>query len=52
MKEKALAAETGFSAGSLFSGTSELRNYLRLSFAHYNENDIRVGIARLRPVFD
>lgn len=52
LKDKALAAETGFSAGSLFSGTSELRNYLRLSFAHYSEDDIREGIARLRPVFD
>jgi DNA-binding transcriptional MocR family regulator len=52
LKNKALAAETGFSAGSLFSGTSELRNYLRLSFAHYNEDDIREGVARLRPVFD
>ena len=31
---------------------SELRNYLRLSFAHYNEEEIRDGIARLRPLFD
>jgi DNA-binding transcriptional MocR family regulator len=51
LKDKALAAETGFTAGSLFSGEGELRNYLRLSFAHYNEDDIRRGIARLRTIF-
>jgi DNA-binding transcriptional MocR family regulator len=29
-----------------------LRNHLRLSFAHYDEDDIRVGITRLRTLFD
>jgi DNA-binding transcriptional MocR family regulator len=28
-----------------------LGNYLRLPFAHYNENDIREGIARLKTLF-
>jgi 2-aminoadipate transaminase len=52
LKNAALDAETGFTAGSLFSATGGLRNYLRLSFAHYNEEDIRQGIARLRPLFN
>jgi DNA-binding transcriptional MocR family regulator len=51
MKNRALDAETGFTGGSLFSATGELHNYLRLSFAHYHEHDIREGIARLRPLF-
>ena len=51
LKNRALDAETGFTAGSLFSGTGELRNYLRLSFAHYNEEDIREGIKRLSALF-
>ena len=51
MKNQALDAETGFTSGSLFSATGALRNYLRLSFAHYSEEDIREGIARLRPLF-
>lgn len=52
LKDKALELETGFTAGSLFSNHGALKNYLRLSFAHYNEDDIREGIARLRPLFD
>lgn len=52
MKDKALKLETGFIAGSFFSGERRLRNYLRLSFAHYSEGDIRKGIARLRSLFD
>lgn len=51
LKDAALSAETGFSAGSLFSGSGDMKNCLRLSFAHYHEDDIREGIARLRPLF-
>ena len=40
--------QAGFTAGSLFSGDGGLHNHLRLSFAHYDEDDIRVGIARLK----
>jgi len=29
-----------------------MKNYIRLSFAYYNEEDIREGIARLKPLFD
>ncbi len=51
LRNMAREAETGFTAGHLFSSEHLLRNYLRLSFAHYNEDDIREGIARLRPLF-
>jgi len=52
LRNKALECEAGFTAGSLFSSERKLRNHLRLSFAHYNEDDIREGISRLRPLFD
>jgi DNA-binding transcriptional MocR family regulator len=52
LKPKAIAAGTGFQPGSLFSTAGGLHNYLRLSFAHYGEEDIVEGIARLRPLFD
>ena len=51
LRDKALEAEAGFQSGAVFSSKGQLSNYLRLSFAHYNEDDIRKGIARLRPVF-
>jgi len=51
IKEAAKRAATGFQAGSVFSSKGQLNNYLRLSFAHYNENDIREGVARLRRLF-
>jgi 2-aminoadipate transaminase len=52
LREKAREAQTGFQAGTVFSSKGELKNYLRLSFAHYLDDDIREGIARLRPLFD
>ena len=52
LREKARDVEAGFQAGSVFSSKGELNNYLRLSFAHYLDEDIREGIARLRPLFD
>ena len=52
LREKAREHKTGFQAGTLFSSTGQLANFMRLSFAHYNEDDIREGVARLRPLFD
>ena len=46
----ARAGGTGFQHGSLFSSEQALRHYLRLSFAYYPPNDIRVGIKRLAKV--
>jgi DNA-binding transcriptional MocR family regulator len=52
LRNKALERKAGFTAGSLFSSERKLKNYLRLSFAHYNESDIREGVSRLRPLLD
>ena len=52
LRDKAPDLEAGFSAGSVFSGSGGLANYARLSFAHYAEDQIREGIARIRPLFD
>ena len=52
LREKARELETGFQAGSLFSCKGQLGNFIRLSFAHYNEDDIREGVARMRPLFE
>jgi DNA-binding transcriptional MocR family regulator len=52
LKDKARELETGFQAGTLFSSNGQLHNFMRLSFAHYNEDDIRDGVARLRLLFD
>ena len=49
--EPAKEGQTGFQPGSLFSTEGGLANYLRLSFAHYDEADIREGISRLAEVF-
>ncbi len=51
IRKSARKAAAGFQAGSVFSSKGQLNNYLRLSFAHYNMDDIREGIARLRPLF-
>jgi 2-aminoadipate transaminase len=51
IRESARKAAAGFQAGSVFSSKGQLNNCLRLSFAHYSEDDIREGIERLRPLF-
>jgi len=51
LREKAREVQAGFQGGAVFSSKGRLSNCLRLSFAHYGENDIRDGIARLRPLF-
>jgi DNA-binding transcriptional MocR family regulator len=50
--EPARAGQTGFQPGSLFSCEGGLTQYLRLSFAHYDEADIREGLSRLAEVFE
>jgi DNA-binding transcriptional MocR family regulator len=52
LRHKARELEVGFQAGELFSSSNGMKNCLRLSFAYYNEEDIREGIARLKPLFD
>ena len=51
LKEQAPARETGFQHGAVFSTQGKQNNCLRVCFAHYNESDIREGIARMRPLF-
>lgn len=51
LRQAARKYETGFQAGSVFSSVGVFGNCLRLSFAHYNEDDIREGITRLRSLF-
>lgn len=51
-RDKARKLETGFQPGSVFSSTGQLKNFMRLSFAHYDADDIREGVARLRLVLD
>lgn len=48
--DKARHCKTGFRVGRRFSCRGKLKNYLRLSFAHYNENALDVGIERLAKV--
>jgi len=52
LRDRARELQTGFQPGSVFSSDGRLRNFLRLSFAHYDEDDIREGIARMRPAFE
>jgi DNA-binding transcriptional MocR family regulator len=48
LQAAAREAGTGFLAGTTCSMAGGLKNYLRLSFAHYKVQDIHDGIARLR----
>lgn len=52
LRDNAHQFETGFQGGANFSSKRQFNNYMRLSFAHYKEDDIREGIARLRFLFD
>lgn len=52
LKQIALEHKTGFQAGELFSCCGSFKNYIRLSFANYNESEIREGIAHLKVAFE
>jgi DNA-binding transcriptional MocR family regulator len=52
VRDRARSLETGFQPGSVFSCSGRLENFVRISFAHYDEEDIREGVARLRPIFE
>jgi len=51
LRDQARDLETGFQGGAVFSTQGKLSNCLRICFAHYNEDDIREGVARMRPLF-
>jgi 2-aminoadipate transaminase len=48
--DKAHTHQVGFRPGVYFSGRGQLRNYMRLSFAFYDEADIKRGVERLGNV--
>ena len=52
LRHQAPRLQTGFQAGGVFSSQDQCANYVRLSFAHYDEDDIIEGIKRMRPLFD
>ncbi|MCP4047644.1 MAG: PLP-dependent aminotransferase family protein [Gammaproteobacteria bacterium] len=47
LRSRAFDHGVGFQPGAVFTSTGGRQNYLRLSFAHYNEADIREAISRL-----
>lgn len=48
LRKKAQAFQVGLRPGILFSSRNSLRDYMRLSISHYDENGIQEGILRLR----
>ena len=51
LRKRATELETGFQPGAVFSLRGEQKNYIRLCFAHYQEDDLRDGISRLGTLF-
>jgi DNA-binding transcriptional MocR family regulator len=47
LRTRAADFRTGFQPGEVFSCDGDLKNCLRLSFAHYGDSDISEGVARL-----
>ena len=52
LRERAATLESGFQPGATLSSLRALANFMRLSFAHYREDEIAEGIRRLRLLFD
>ena len=49
---KAHKHDVSFAPGSFFSPRRELKNYMRLSFAYYEEPELKEGAERLAAVID
>ena len=47
LRKNAFDYGIGFQPGEVFSSSGDFKNYLRLSFAHYNQQEIRQAIPRL-----
>jgi 2-aminoadipate transaminase len=47
LRGRASDYKIGFQPGENFSATDSLKNYIRISFAHYSVNEIREAIPRL-----
>lgn len=52
LRKKAKSYKVGVRQGALFSCDNGLRNYIRLCFAYYDEEQIEEGILRLRKCFE
>ena len=52
LRTRAGEFKTGFQPGQNSSSRGKLKNCMRLSFAHYGEEDIREGVARLAQLWD
>ena len=47
LRGRAFEHGVGFQPGEVFTSTGDHKNWIRLSFAHYDETDIRKAIGRL-----
>jgi DNA-binding transcriptional MocR family regulator len=47
LRSRAFDRGVGFQPGEVFTSTGDYKNYIRLSFAHYNEADIHKAVSRL-----
>jgi DNA-binding transcriptional MocR family regulator len=52
LRKQAKSYNVGIRQGALFSCDNGLRNYIRLCFAYYDEEQIEEGILRLRKCFE
>jgi DNA-binding transcriptional MocR family regulator len=52
IRKRAAEFETGFQPGANFSCSGGLKNYMRLSFAHYRSEQILEGVSRLAALLD
>ncbi len=50
LRQLAIEQQTGFQPGQVFSSSGGLKDYLRLSFAHYDNADIEEGVRRVAAV--
>jgi 2-aminoadipate transaminase len=47
LRSRAFDRGVGFQPGEVFTSTGDYKNYIRLSFAHYDEVDIHKAVSRL-----
>ncbi len=52
LRERSSELQVGFLPGALFSNDDCMQDYIRLSFANYDQDSIRRGIARLKALFE
>jgi len=50
--KRAREKDVGFNAGDYFSSMGALKNFIRLSFAYYDEDDIKEGVFRIKNLLE